>query len=46
MYGFTDNYVKVKTKWDAELIITISQVKLVAVDAEGTVQCAELDYSR
>ncbi len=46
MYGFTDNYVKVKTKWDAELINTISQVKLIAIDAEGAVQCAELNYSR
>lgn len=42
MFGFTDNYVKVRTSWNKKRINTISEVKLLEVDAEGIVQCADL----
>jgi threonylcarbamoyladenosine tRNA methylthiotransferase MtaB len=35
MYGFTENYIKVKKKFDAGLINTIEQVKLNLLDPDG-----------
>lgn len=45
MFGFTDNYIKVRTPWNSKLINTISEVKLLDVDSEGIVQCAELIHT-
>jgi threonylcarbamoyladenosine tRNA methylthiotransferase MtaB len=45
MFGFTDNYVKVRTPWNSKLINTISEVKLLEIDSEGIVQCVELLHS-
>jgi threonylcarbamoyladenosine tRNA methylthiotransferase MtaB len=42
MFGFTDNYVKVRTPWNSNLINTISMVRLMDIDSDGIVTCAEL----
>lgn len=36
--GFTQNYVKVKTPWNPELVNTIHQVKLTSIDEDGLVR--------
>lgn len=38
MYGFTENYVKVKTIFKFELINTIQKVKLINIDEDGLVK--------
>ena len=38
IYGFTENYVKVKTTWNPELVNTLHQVKLTRIDNEGIVR--------
>jgi threonylcarbamoyladenosine tRNA methylthiotransferase MtaB len=35
MYGFTENYVKVKTPFDAALVNQFQKVKLTAIDRDG-----------
>lgn len=35
MYGFTENYIKVKTKYQADLINQITPVKLIETDRDG-----------
>jgi len=35
--GFTENYVKVKTKWKADLVNTLQKVKLLSIDDDGLV---------
>lgn len=35
MYGFTENYVKVKTAYDASLVNTIRKVQLLSIDTDG-----------
>lgn len=37
MHGFTDNYIKVKTPYDASLMRQMRQVTLKALDADGDV---------
>lgn len=37
MYGFTENYVKVKTPFNANLINTVHLVKLTKIDLDGKV---------
>ncbi|HCQ15083.1 MAG TPA: tRNA (N(6)-L-threonylcarbamoyladenosine(37)-C(2))-methylthiotransferase MtaB, partial [Cryomorphaceae bacterium] len=37
MTGFTENYVKVKTLWDPELINTKHRVRLEKIDKDGSV---------
>ncbi len=37
IYGFTENYVKVKTTWDAELVNTLHKIKLKAIAENGLV---------
>ncbi|PIV17733.1 MAG: tRNA (N(6)-L-threonylcarbamoyladenosine(37)-C(2))-methylthiotransferase MtaB [Flavobacteriales bacterium CG03_land_8_20_14_0_80_35_15] len=37
MYGFTENYVKVKTPFNADLINTVHLVKLTKIDLDGKV---------
>jgi threonylcarbamoyladenosine tRNA methylthiotransferase MtaB len=41
MHGFTDNYIKVKTPFDATKVNQLKSVKLSEIDAEG-VMCAEI----
>jgi threonylcarbamoyladenosine tRNA methylthiotransferase MtaB len=38
MFGFSDNYVKVKTPYDAALSNSIVKVKLTTIDADGIVK--------
>ncbi|MFM7023865.1 MAG: tRNA (N(6)-L-threonylcarbamoyladenosine(37)-C(2))-methylthiotransferase MtaB [Flavobacteriales bacterium] len=42
MYGFTENYVKVKTPYNEELANEIVKVKLTEIDRDGIVKCAFL----
>ena len=39
-HGFTENYVKVKTEWNPDLINTLHKVKLTKIDSDGCV-CIE-----
>lgn len=36
--GFTDNYVKVKTPWNPELVNTLHEVQLTEIDTDGVVR--------
>jgi len=38
IHGFTDNYVKVKTPWNPDLINTLHSVKLTSIDEDGLVR--------
>lgn len=38
IHGFTENYVKVKTHWDPELVNTLHAVKLTQIDEDGIVR--------
>lgn len=38
IYGFTENYVKVRTPWNPELVNTLHQIKLTKIDESGTVR--------
>jgi len=38
IYGFTENYVKVKTPWDPALVNTLHSVKLKNIDEDGLVR--------
>ncbi len=38
IHGFTENYVKVKTPWNPELVNTIHQVELTNIDEDGIVR--------
>ncbi len=38
MYGFTENYVKVKTPFNSKLVNQIKQVKLLEIDRDGVVK--------
>ncbi|GAB5564552.1 MAG: tRNA (N(6)-L-threonylcarbamoyladenosine(37)-C(2))-methylthiotransferase MtaB [Winogradskyella sp.] len=38
IHGFTENYVKVKTPWNPELVNTLHQVKLSKIDEDGLVR--------
>ena len=42
IHGFTENYVRVKTPWNPELINTLHQINLTKIDEEGTVR---LDFA-
>lgn len=46
MYGFTENYVKVKTPYNAELINTFQQIELTEIDRDGIVKCKLLNSIR
>lgn len=43
IHGFTENYVKVKTPWNPELVNTIHFVKLTKIDDDGLVRFIFLD---
>ena len=38
IHGFTENYVKVKTPWNPELVNTLQKVKLHKIDEDGLVR--------
>jgi threonylcarbamoyladenosine tRNA methylthiotransferase MtaB len=38
IHGFTENYIKVKTPWNPELVNTLHQVELIEIDADGLVR--------
>ncbi len=38
IHGFTENYVKVKTTWNPELINTLHEVQLTKIDEDGLVR--------
>ena len=38
IHGFTENYVKVKTPWNPELVNTLHEVKLTTIDDDGAVR--------
>ena len=37
-YGFTENYVKVKTPWNPELVNTLHEINLTKIDDDGSVR--------
>ncbi|RKE95008.1 tRNA (N(6)-L-threonylcarbamoyladenosine(37)-C(2))-methylthiotransferase MtaB [Ichthyenterobacterium magnum] len=38
IHGFTENYVKVKTPWNPELVNTLHNIKLTKIDDDGMVR--------
>ena len=38
IHGFTENYVKVKTPWNPELINTLHEIELTEIDEDGLVR--------
>ncbi|MEX0995612.1 MAG: tRNA (N(6)-L-threonylcarbamoyladenosine(37)-C(2))-methylthiotransferase MtaB [Flavobacteriaceae bacterium] len=38
IHGFTENYIKVKYPWNPELVNTLHDVKLTAIDSDGLVR--------
>jgi threonylcarbamoyladenosine tRNA methylthiotransferase MtaB len=38
IYGFTENYVKVKTPWNPELVNTLQKIKLTEINEDGIVR--------
>ncbi len=38
IHGFTENYVKVKTPWNPELVNTLHPIKLTKIDEDGIVR--------
>ncbi len=45
MYGFSENYVKVKTNYDPQLINTFQKVKLTEIDRDGIMKVELLQES-
>lgn len=39
MYGFTENYVKVKLPFDAALVNSLQQITLTEIDRDGVMKC-------
>lgn len=46
IYGFTENYVKVKTPWNPELVNTLHEVQLTHIDEQGSVRIAFVEVIR
>jgi threonylcarbamoyladenosine tRNA methylthiotransferase MtaB len=38
IHGFTENYVKVKTPWNPELVNNLHEVTLTKIDEDGSVR--------
>lgn len=38
IHGFTENYVKVKTPWNPELVNTLHEIELIKIDEDGIVR--------
>jgi threonylcarbamoyladenosine tRNA methylthiotransferase MtaB len=43
MFGFTENYVKVKFPYNSELTNTFQQIELTEIDRDGIVKCVVLN---
>lgn len=43
IHGFTENYVKVKTPWNPELVNTLHAINLTKIDDDGSVRLAFLN---
>ena len=43
IHGFTENYVKVKSPWNPDLVNTIHNIKLSKIDADGLVRFEFID---
>jgi len=43
MFGFTENYIKVKTPFNAELINTFQKVTLEEIDRDGIMKISFID---
>lgn len=43
MYGFTENYVKVKLPYDPALVNTLQTIQLTEIDRDGVVKCELLN---
>ena len=44
IYGFTENYVKVKTPWNPELVNTLRSIILTKIDEDGIVRFNFTEY--
>ena len=42
IHGFTENYVKVKTPWNPELVNTLHEINLTNIDDEG---CMRMEFN-
>ena len=38
IHGFTENYVKIKTPWNPELVNTLHEIELTRIDEDGSVR--------
>ena len=38
IHGFTENYIKVKTPWNPELVNTLHDIELTKIDEDGIVR--------
>jgi threonylcarbamoyladenosine tRNA methylthiotransferase MtaB len=43
IHGFTENYVKVKTPWNPELVNTLHKIELTKIDDDGSVRMTFLN---
>lgn len=43
IHGFTENYVKVKTPWNPELVNTLHEINLTRIDEDGSVRMEFLE---
>jgi len=44
IYGFTENYVKVKTPWNPELVNTLQEVELTKIGEDGIVRFEFINF--
>ena len=45
IHGFTENYVKVKTPWNPELVNTLHEINLTKIDDDGSVRLKFLNVN-
>jgi len=45
IHGFTENYVKVKTPWNPDLVNTLHSVQLTKIDEDGAVRMEFIDVT-
>lgn len=45
IHGFTENYVKVKTPWNPELVNTLHEINLTKIDEDGSVRLEFLNVN-
>ncbi|WP_395044432.1 tRNA (N(6)-L-threonylcarbamoyladenosine(37)-C(2))-methylthiotransferase MtaB [Flavobacterium sp.] len=45
IHGFTENYVKVKTPWNPELVNTLHEINLTKIDEDGSVRMEFLEVN-